>query len=171
MWWGNCEAVIKISIRSAEWRAGMWWGDCTKAFIITTYSRTDPTPLLPPSPPYPVPIYFLSDVIRPYPEIPTFFTFAHCFSSRSVQRFQTEIKIFPVWGIFGMEFKVTMSQDFLLQVFSWIISPQAAENNTRVISNYFENLWRYCICKSRCITAISNIGGKFATGINDTGGK
>jgi hypothetical protein len=30
---------------------------------------------------------------------------------------QTEIKIFPVWGTFGIEFKGTVSRDFLLQVF------------------------------------------------------
>ncbi len=36
-----------------------------------------------------------------------------------------------------------MSQDFLLQVFSWITFPQVLENNIRVISNVFKSLQRY----------------------------
>jgi hypothetical protein len=36
-----------------------------------------------------------------------------------------------------------VSQDFLLQVFSWIIFPQAPEHNIRVISVFLENSWRY----------------------------
>ncbi len=47
---------------------------------------------------------------------------------------------------------------FCFRFFSWITFPQAPENNSRVISNFFENSRRYT-------------GGKFATGINDTGGK
>jgi hypothetical protein len=44
--------------------------------------------------------------------------------------------------------------------------PQAPENNIRVISNLFENSRRYSQVKvhHRC-------GGKFATGVNDIGGK
>ncbi len=36
-----------------------------------------------------------------------------------------------------------MSWDFLLQVLSWIIFPQASEKNIRIISNFFENSRRY----------------------------
>ncbi len=32
---------------------------------------------------------------------------------------------------------------FCLRLFSWIIFPQAPDNNIRVSSNFFENLWRY----------------------------
>jgi hypothetical protein len=39
--------------------------------------------------------------------------------------------------------KGTVSQDFLLQVFPWIILPQASKNNIRVISNMLKNLRRY----------------------------
>jgi hypothetical protein len=64
-------------------------------------------------------------------------------------------------------FKGTVSQDFFLQVFSWIIFPQAPENN---ICGY--------ICKAKCTTIINkfttnvnNTGGKFAAGVNYTSGK
>ncbi len=64
-------------------------------------------------------------------------------------------------------FKGTESQDFLLQVFSWIIFPQAPENN---ICGY--------ICKAKCTTIINKFttgvnkpGGKFAAGVNYTSGK
>ncbi len=40
-------------------------------------------------------------------------------------------------------FKGTVSQDFLIQFFSWIIFPQAPENNKRTISNFFFNSQRY----------------------------
>ncbi len=50
-------------------------------------------------------------------------------------------------------------RDFLLQVFSWIIFPQAPEHNIRAISNFFENSLRYS--KSRCTTGINNTGGKW----------
>ncbi len=58
---------------------------------------------------------------------------------------------------------------FCIRVFSWIIFPQAPENNTRVISIFS----KICedICKSRCTTDINDNGGKIATGINDTAGK
>jgi hypothetical protein len=36
-----------------------------------------------------------------------------------------------------------VSGDFLLQVFLWITFPQAPDNNIRIISNFFENSWRY----------------------------
>jgi hypothetical protein len=39
--------------------------------------------------------------------------------------------------------KGTVSWDFLLQVFSCIIFPQAPKNNIRIISNFFENSQRY----------------------------
>jgi hypothetical protein len=39
--------------------------------------------------------------------------------------------------------KLTVSRDFLLQIFTWIILPQPPENNTRVTSNLFENSRRY----------------------------
>ncbi len=45
--------------------------------------------------------------------------------------------------------KGTVSRDFFIQVFSWIIFPQAPENNTRVISNFFKNLRRYLQVKVR----------------------
>ncbi len=40
-------------------------------------------------------------------------------------------------------FKGTVSRDFLLQVFSWIIFGQVPENHIRVISNFFKNSRRY----------------------------
>ncbi len=40
-------------------------------------------------------------------------------------------------------FKGTVSQDFLHQVFFRFIFSKAPDNNIRVISNLFENLWRY----------------------------
>ncbi len=41
-----------------------------------------------------------------------------------------------------------MSQEFSLQVFFlWIIFPQAPENNIKVISNFFDNSWRYLKAK------------------------
>ncbi len=64
---------------------------------------------------------------------------------------------------------------FCFRFFSWITFPQAPENNTRVISNFFKNSGRYC---HRCqwhwwqIAAGNNdTGGKFATGMNDTSSK
>ncbi len=36
-----------------------------------------------------------------------------------------------------------MSQDFCFRFFSWIIFPQAPENNARVILNFFKNLQKY----------------------------
>jgi hypothetical protein len=41
---------------------------------------------------------------------------------------------------FGQIFKGTVSQDFLLQIFSWIIFPQAPKNKILVISNFFQHL-------------------------------
>ncbi len=43
--------------------------------------------------------------------------------------------------------KGTVSRDFLLQVFSWIIFPQAPDNKIRVISNFSENSRRYSFVK------------------------
>ncbi len=40
-------------------------------------------------------------------------------------------------------FKGAVSRDFLLHSFSWIIILQVPENNSRVISNFFENSRRY----------------------------
>ncbi len=39
--------------------------------------------------------------------------------------------------------KGTVSQDFLLQIFLWIIFLLTPENNIRIISHYFENSQRY----------------------------
>ncbi len=39
--------------------------------------------------------------------------------------------------------KETVSRNFLLQIFLWIIFPQATKNTTRIILNFFENLRRY----------------------------
>ncbi len=58
---------------------------------------------------------------------------------------------------------------FCFRFFSWIIFPQALENNFRIISNFFEI--RGDIRKSRCTTGVNDTGGKFANGVNDTGGK
>ncbi len=78
---------------------------------------------------------------------------------------------------------------FCLRFFSWIIFPQAPENNTSVISNFFENSRRYLPVllnqryqwqpttiatgvndsSIRFTTGINDIGGKFATGGNNTG--
>ncbi len=51
---------------------------------------------------------------------------------------------------------------FCFRFFSRITLPQAPENNTRVILNFF---------KSRCTTGVNDIAGKIAAGFNDTGGK
>jgi hypothetical protein len=42
-----------------------------------------------------------------------------------------------------VNFKGTVSRDFLLQIFFMNHLPQAPENNTWVISNFFKNLRRY----------------------------
>jgi hypothetical protein len=86
-------------------------------------------------------------------------------------------------------FKGTVSRDFLLQVFSWIIFPLVPENNIRVISNFVENLQRYSQVKVHhwyqqnrwqilppvplvlFATGINNTSCKFATGVNNTIGK
>ncbi len=85
----------------------------------------------------------------------------------------------------------TVSRDFLLQVFFMNHLPQAPDNNIGIISNFFENSRRYSQVKvhQRCqrhrwqichhsqwhrwqIAPVINVTGvKFATGINDTGGK
>jgi hypothetical protein len=73
---------------------------------------------------------------------------------------------------------------FCFRFFSCIIFPQAPKNNTRVISNFFENSWRYSqgqifqqyqrhwrqIVGTRSADAVDT-GGKFATDVNDTYGK
>ncbi len=56
---------------------------------------------------------------------------------------------------------------------------QAPENNTRVISNFFENSWRYsqvkvhhqCQHRWQIAASINDTSDKFAPCINDTGGK
>ncbi len=67
------------------------------------------------------------------------------------------------------DIKGTVSRDFLLQVFFMNHLPQAPENNIRIISIFFENSRRYSQVKvhHRC----QRHGGKFATNVNDTGGK
>jgi hypothetical protein len=80
-----------------------------------------------------------------------------------------------------------MSRDFLLQIF--FIFPQALENYTRVISNFFKNSRRYSQVKVKhrfqwhrqqilppvplvlLIPGANDTGGKFDTGVNDTAGK
>ncbi len=62
--------------------------------------------------------------------------------------------------------KGTVSRDFLLQVFFMNHLPPSPWNNSRVISNFFENSQRYSQDK-----LYHDTSGKFATGINDTGGK
>jgi hypothetical protein len=72
-----------------------------------------------------------------------------------------------------------VSQDFFSGFFSRITIPQAPDNNIRIISNFFENSRRYSQVKvhHRCqrhrwwwwCTGVVDTGGKFATGINDTG--
>ncbi len=89
-------------------------------------------------------------------------------------------------NISNSKFKGTVSRDFLLQVFFMNHLPQAPDNNSRIISNFFENSRRYSQVKvhhqcqrhrwqicHRCQIAagINDTGGKFSTGINDTGGK
>jgi hypothetical protein len=54
--------------------------------------------------------------------------------------------------------KGTVSRDFCFRFFSWIIFPQAPENNIRVISNFFSKI-RGDIRKSRCTTCINATGG------------
>ncbi len=53
--------------------------------------------------------------------------------------------------------------------FSWLICPQAPENNTWIISNFLEN--SVDIRKSRWTTGSNNTSGKLAPRVNDTGGK
>ncbi len=53
--------------------------------------------------------------------------------------------------------KGTVSRDFYIRCFSWIIFPQAPKNNTRVISNFSKI--RGDIHKSRCTTGINNSSG------------
>ncbi len=65
--------------------------------------------------------------------------------------------------------KWTVSQDFLLLVFSWISFHPAPEYPIRTVSNFFENSRRYSQVKVHY--GINNTGGKFATGVNDTGHK
>ncbi len=69
---------------------------------------------------------------------------------------------------------------FCFRFFSWIILPQAPDNNIRIISNFFENSRRYSQVKvhhrcqrRRCqiATGINDAGDKFATGVIDIGGK
>jgi hypothetical protein len=98
-----------------------------------------------------------------------------------------------VWGLKG-----TVSQNFASDSFHESASPQAPENNTRVISDFFENSWRYSQIKmhhwyqdtggklpplsttpaTKFATSSAGVvdttidtGGKFATGVNEDGGK
>ncbi len=74
-----------------------------------------------------------------------------------------------------------MSRDFLLLVFSRISFPPALEYTIRTISNFFENSRRYSsqgappVSTTPVATFATNFpydtGSKFATGVNDTGGK
>jgi hypothetical protein len=54
---------------------------------------------------------------------------------------------------------------FVSCFFSWIIFSKAPENNMRVISNFFENSWKYS--KVKVHTVINDTGGRFATGVKD----
>ncbi len=58
--------------------------------------------------------------------------------------------------------KGTVSHDFVLQVFSLIIFPQAPENNISIISIF---------SKSRCTTGVNAMGGNLAAVSTATGGK
>jgi hypothetical protein len=63
-----------------------------------------------------------------------------------------------------------VSRDFLLQVLSWFIFPQAPENNIWVNSVFFENSRRYL--KVKVHQRYQRTCGKFATGtagVVDTG--
>jgi hypothetical protein len=57
--------------------------------------------------------------------------------------------------------KGTVSQDFLLQIFFMNHFPPSPEKNIRVISNLLENFG----------DIRNDTSGKFAIGVNDTGGK
>jgi hypothetical protein len=52
------------------------------------------------------------------------------------------------------------TRDFLLQVFSWIIIPQAPENSFKISSNFFKNFGD--IHKSTCTTGSNGTGGKYS---------
>jgi hypothetical protein len=58
---------------------------------------------------------------------------------------------------------------FCVRFFSQIISLQAPENNIGVTANIFENVQRYW--QVRRTIGINNTGSKFATGVNNAGGK
>ncbi len=69
---------------------------------------------------------------------------------------------------------------FFFRFFAWITFPQAPDNNIRIISNFFENSRRYSQVKVhhwcqwhrwQIAANINDTSGKFATGINYTGGK
>jgi hypothetical protein len=65
-----------------------------------------------------------------------------------------------------------VSRDYSSGYFSWIIIPQVSENNIEVISNFFENSWRYSQVEVN--TGINETAANFATrttGLVDTGGK
>ncbi len=88
---------------------------------------------------------------------------------------------FPKW-------KGQCHEIFCFGFFSWIIFPQAPENNTRVILNIFVNLQRYSQVKDtddnfatsgvplipvanlQIAARINDTGGKLDTSVNDTGG-
>jgi hypothetical protein len=62
-----------------------------------------------------------------------------------------------------------VSRDFLLQVFFHESSSPKPLKITLVSFKIFSKN-HGDICKSRCTTGVNYTGGKFATGINDTGG-
>jgi hypothetical protein len=66
-----------------------------------------------------------------------------------------------------------VSSDFLLQVFSRIIFPQAPENNIRAFQIYefaSQVHHRYNDTDGKFATGVNDIGSKFAAGVNYTGG-
>ncbi len=58
---------------------------------------------------------------------------------------------------------------FCFRFFSWIIFPQAPENNIRVISTFFWKFSKILASQGAPSVSMTN-GGKFATSINATGG-
>jgi hypothetical protein len=79
--------------------------------------------------------------------------------------------------------KGTVSRDFCCSFFSWIIFPQAHENNTRVISIFSQKFAEIFTGQgappvsttpaanfAKSSAGVVSSGGKFATGVNDTSG-
>ncbi len=91
----------------------------------------------------------------------------------------TEYNIYVLCGG-NLDLKGQCHEIFCFRFFSWIIFPQATENNIRVISIFFKNSRIYSQVKVhhgcqrhrwQISAGINDTGGKFATGINDTSGK